>query len=171
MPFNKARVSGMSIIELMIGITILAILIMLAAPSFARYSRNLEVRNAAESVSNGVQKARIEAISRNTNVQFFLSSDSSWTVSVVNPSTQIESRSETEGSQNASLAILPAGATTLTFNNIGLVIANADASPSLTQVDVSASGGDKTMRVVIGVGGSAKLCDPGLAPGSNARAC
>ena len=68
-------------------------------------------------------------------------------------------------------AALPAGATTLTFNNIGLVIANADATPSLTQVDVSASGGDRTMRVVIGVGGSAKLCDPGLAPGSNARAC
>jgi type IV fimbrial biogenesis protein FimT len=162
---------GRTLLELMIGAAMVAVLLGLALPSFSRWSRNLEVRNAAESVTNGIQKARAEAVARNTNVTFVLDADSSWDVAVVSPVTAIESRTQDDGSRNTSLTLQPVGATTLTFNNLGLVVPNADASPSLSQVDVSVVGGDKNLRVLIAPGGSSRMCDPSIAAGSNARAC
>lgn len=167
--FPKAKPLGFSLVELMIGIAIMAILLGVAMPSFQTWLRNTQIRNASEAVTNGLQRARAEAVSRNTNVAFALGTDSSWTISVVTPATVIESRSSAEGSQNVTRTILPAGATTITFNNFGGVIANADASASLTQVDLTAVGGNQDLRVTIGVGGNARMCDPNLAAGP--RAC
>lgn len=165
----KAKPLGFSLIELMIGITIMAILLGVAMPSFQTWLRNTQIRNAAEAITNGLQRARAEAVSRNTNVTFALGADSSWTISVVTPATAIESRPSTEGSQNVTRTVLPAGATTITFNNFGGVVANADGSASLTQVDLAAVGGNQNLRVTIGVGGNARMCDPNLAAGP--RAC
>lgn len=169
--FTKSKSSGMTIVELMMGIAILAIVLGIAAPSFSQWTRNLQIRNAAEAITNGIQRARAEAVARNTSVAFTLGADSAWTVDVVAPAALIEARAAGEGSQDATRAVLPAGATTITFNNLGIEVANADASPSLTQVDVTAAGGNKNMRVTIGVGGIAKMCDPSLAAGSSPRAC
>ena len=169
--FTKPKSSGMSLIELIIGVAILAIVMGIGAPSFWQWARNIQIKNAAESVTNGIQRARAEAVARNANVAFTLAADSSWTVSVVNPASVIESKPASEGSQNTTLAILPAGATTLTFNNYGVAVPNVPASNALTRVDVTANGGSKNMRVTIGVGGNAKMCDPSLVPGSKPSAC
>ena len=169
--FSKSKSSGMTIIELMMGIAILAIVLGIAAPSFSQWTRNLQIRNAAEAITNGIQRARAEAVARNTNVSFSLGADSAWTVSVVAPATVIEARSASEGSQDATRTVVPAGATTITFNSLGIEVANADASAALNQVDLAAVGGNKNMRVTIGVGGIAKMCDPSLAAGSSPRAC
>jgi type IV fimbrial biogenesis protein FimT len=155
----------------MIGVAILAVVMGIAAPSFWEWARNIQIRNAAEAVTNGLQQARAEAVARNTNVAFVLAADSSWSVSVVTPAAVIASRSASEGSQNTTRTVLPVGATTITFSNFGTVVANADASAALTQVDLAGVGGGKSLRVTIGVGGNAKMCDPSLASGSNPRAC
>lgn len=155
----------------MIGITILAILLGAAMPSFQTWLQNTQIRNAAESITNGLQRARAEAVARNTNVAFAFGANSSWTVSVVAPAAVIESRSGTEGSANVTRTVLPAGATSITFNNLGIVAANADGSASLAQVDLDAAGGNQILRVTIGVGGNARMCDPGLTAGSSPRAC
>lgn len=167
----KSRHLGFTLVELMIGITILAILLGLAAPSFQTWLTNIQIRNAAESIANGLQRARAEAVTGNTNVAFALGVDSSWTVSVVTTATVIESRASTEGSRSVTRTVFPVGATTVTFNNFGLVVANADASASLTQVDLAAPGGSQNLRVTIGVGGNTRMCDPNLATGSSPRAC
>jgi type IV fimbrial biogenesis protein FimT len=168
---TKSKSSGMTIIELMMGITILAIVLGLAAPSFSQWTRNLQIRNAAESIANGLQRARAEAVSRNTDVAFGLGADSAWTVTVVAPAAVVATRSASEGSQNVTRTVLPGGATTITFNNLGIAVANADASASLAQIDLVADGGNKNLRVEIGVGGIARMCDPNLASGSSPRAC
>lgn len=173
--FPKSRPLGFSLVELMIGIVVMAILAGLAMPSFQTWLRNSQIRNAAESITNGLQRARAEAVALNTNVAFVLGADSSWTISVVTPASVIESRSANEGSRNvtrtAFAADLITSATTVTFNNFGGVVVNADASASLARVNLAATGGTQNLRVTIGAGGNARMCDPSLTPGSSPRAC
>ena len=176
--FPGARRSGFTLVELMVAIVIVSILVGLALPSFLETLRNAEIRNAAESVANGLQRARAEAVARNANVQFVLGAGSSWTVDyVIKPvlaDPPIDSRSSTEGSRNVTVVALAAdlttAATTITFNNLGQVVPNA---ASLARVDLAAVGGNQNLRVTIGAGGNAKMCDPNLAVTTppNPRAC
>ena len=163
--------AGFSLIELMVSVVVLGILASIAVPSFQAWIRNTQIRNAAESIANGLQRARAEAVSRNTNTSFVMGTDSSWTISVVNPASTIDQRLASEGSKNVTRTVLPTGATTVTFSNVGLVVPNADASNSITQVDLVAAGGSQNLRVTIGTGGNARMCDPNMASGSSPRAC
>jgi len=169
---------GFSLVELMFGIAIVAILMTIALPNFQTWMRNAQIRNAAESVANGLQRARAEAVSRNANIEFVMAAGSTWAVDYVPafkpadaPATPIDSRSSNEGSQDVTVAVLPAGATTITFNNLGAIQANADATATLSQIDVSGGAGSQSLRVTINVGGSSRMCDPSLAAGSSPRAC
>lgn len=77
---------GFSLIELMVTITVLSILILLAIPNYRDWILNTHVRNAAESVQNGLRLARNEAVQRGTNVRFQLTSSSNgadWTICIV----------------------------------------------------------------------------------------
>ena len=168
--FRKS--AGFSLIELMVSVVVLGILASIAVPSFQTWIRNTQIRNAAESITNGLQRARAEAVSRNTNTSFVLGTDSSWTISVVNPALTIDQRLASEGSKNVTRTVLPTAATTVTFSNVGLVVSpNADGSNPITQVDLVAAGGSQNLRVTIGTGGNARMCDPNMASGSSPRAC
>lgn len=169
----KSRQFGFSLVELLIGIVIMGILASLAMPSFRAWMQNIQIRNAAESITNGLQRSRAEAVARNTNVQFVLGAGSSWSISVATPASAIESRHSSEGSKNVVVTALAAdfttAATTITFNNLGGVAANKDASATLARVDLSATGGDKNLRVTVEVGGKIRMCDPNA--GSGLSAC
>ena len=165
------KVSGFTLIELMLAIAVLVILLTLAMPSFRTWMQNIQIRNATEAILTGIQRARAEAVGRNTSVSFVMAADSSWTVNVVTPASVIETRSGGEGSQNVTRTVQPAGATAITFNSLGIVVPNSDASATLTQLDFSAIGGDRNLRITLGVGGNTKMCDPHLPSGSSPSAC
>lgn len=63
---------GMTLIELMIGLTLLALLLMLGLPSLSETIQNFRIRTMAESIVSGLQTARIEAVRRNASVRFQL---------------------------------------------------------------------------------------------------
>jgi len=63
---------GMTMIELMVGIAIVALLLALTAPSFSTWIQATQIRTAAETLQNGLILARAEAVRRNTLVRFQL---------------------------------------------------------------------------------------------------
>ncbi|GBG00964.1 hypothetical protein AZSI13_02910 [Azospira sp. I13] len=67
---TKHKLRGISLIEAMITIVILAILTTLALPSFTAYLQSLAVRNTAESLLVAAQTSRGEAIRSNNTVVF-----------------------------------------------------------------------------------------------------
>lgn len=175
---RRGHAAGFTVVELMITIGVLAILTAVGLPSFRGMLMNFQVRAAAEGAANGMRRARAEAVARNTSVYFLLGTGTSWTVDYVTKPVStdpvIDSRDSSEGSANATLtataADLTTAATTITFNNLGQIIANADASPTLRRIVFTASGASDTMHVFVNAGGGAKTCNPGL-PSTNANAC
>jgi type IV fimbrial biogenesis protein FimT len=88
-------------IEVLVTVTILGLLLIAAIPSIGAWMRNTEIRNAAESIQNGLTQARAEAVKRNEVVYLSLvthnsvrqlddtcalaSNTASWVVSKENP--------------------------------------------------------------------------------------
>jgi type IV fimbrial biogenesis protein FimT len=173
--FHKAQPYGFTLVELMIGIAIFSITLTFGVSSYRTWVQNTQILNAAESIQNGIQRTRAEAVKRNGNVAFNLGANSSWEISVVNGGEVIESRSGSEGSKNVTVSVTPVGATTITLSNLGGVVTNADATVTLTQVDLDSSvlapADSRDLRVTIGLGGIVRMCDPNLATGSSPRAC
>ncbi|MDP1658990.1 MAG: GspH/FimT family pseudopilin [Methylotenera sp.] len=172
-PTLGVRARGFSLVELMIGIAIMAIAVSLGMPSYRIWIENTRIRNGAESIQTGLQKARFEALKRNVPVQLVLGANSAWTLSCVT-ATQcadliggvLETRTVSEGS-SASITVTPtpAASTTIVFTNIGTVMPSPPAaSAPFTQVDIDSSTLSATdsrdLRVMISAGGIGRMCDP-----------
>ncbi|MES2183637.1 MAG: GspH/FimT family pseudopilin [Pseudomonadota bacterium] len=71
------RVTGFSLIELMVAMTVMALLMMAVSPSVTAWIVNLRIRNATDALQNGLQAARNEAVRRNQTMTFWLVSDTS----------------------------------------------------------------------------------------------
>lgn len=155
---------GFSLIELLIGLLVLAILLGLGVPSFMVWVQNTQIRSAADAVLNGMQLARSEAIRRNKIVTFTLSERSSWTVQQANPSVDIEKRIADEGSTNVGVTPTPGGAYALTFDPLGGRTDNPDGSAPIDNLDfkslVSSDSAVRPLRIMVGVSGTVRLCDP-----------
>jgi type IV fimbrial biogenesis protein FimT len=156
----------MTLTEVLTAVAIIGILAGIAAPNFQSWIRGSQIRNAAESITNGLQRARAEAVKRNTNVAFALGAgaDSSWSVYVVSPASAVESRPGSDGSRNVTRTVLPGGASTVTFDSFGRPLSsNSDGSARLVQVNLDSSASatvNQDLRVTIGPGGNARMCDP-----------
>lgn len=68
----KQRQRGVTMMELVVVVAIIAILSAIAIPSFSTWIQNSQIRNAAEAIQNGLQLTRTEAVRRNTLVSFWL---------------------------------------------------------------------------------------------------
>ena len=73
---------GFTLIEMMIALLIISILILVAMPNFGAWIANAQIRNGTEAILNGMQFARNQAIQFNTAVQFELTGETTWTVTV-----------------------------------------------------------------------------------------
>lgn len=174
----KPMVGGFSLIELMIAITIVSLFLLLAMPSFSEWLINSRIRNAAESITNGLQLARNEAVGRNAAVQFVkgAGTDSSWAVSCVAvtpgcPDTNpIHTRATGEGSSTGT-TVTPGNGLTVVFDSFGMKTAPAGAqihfAVDTTDLPPAES---RDLRVTVDAGGNVRMCDPNtIAP--DPRAC
>ena len=72
---------GFTAIELLVTISIIAILTAVAAPSFTRLIDSQRLRNASSGLSESLWLARAEALKRNRNVSFtFTSATTGWSI-------------------------------------------------------------------------------------------
>jgi type IV fimbrial biogenesis protein FimT len=185
---------GFSLIELIVGMAILGILMSIGIPAFSDWMRNARVRTTAESVLNGLQLARAEAVRRNTTVGFYLvdtttsacalsTAGPNWIVSVDSPVGQcdvaasdtvapriIQSRAGNESGGAATT--VAAGQSSVLFNGLGrpggnIAINFTDAAGAAC---VAASGPVRCLRAEISIGGQIRMCDPAL-PAGDAQAC
>lgn len=67
---------GFTLIELMVVVTILAVLVTVAVPSFQQYQASQAVRSAAADLVSAMNFARSEAVKRNANV--VVSANETW---------------------------------------------------------------------------------------------
>ena len=176
---RRAAQSGMSLIEILIAIAIVGIVFALGMPAYGTWIQNTQIRTASDSILAGLQVAKNEAIRRNAPIQFKLDGGATtqWRVNpFLDPDgTPIQSRSADEGSPNATITLTPADADPVSFSALGRVIPNADASPTLAQVDIdnpriAVVADRRTLRMLIPPGGAIRLCDPKVAAG-DPRSC
>lgn len=69
---NMKRLAGFSLIELLIAVVVFGVLTAIAAPTFSTWTQNSRIRTTTQSIENGLQQARAEAIRRNMQVRFQL---------------------------------------------------------------------------------------------------
>jgi type IV fimbrial biogenesis protein FimT len=172
--------AGFTLIELIITITVLAIMLFIALPNFAIWIQNTQIRTAGEAILNGLQLARTEAVRRNVNVELRMDVSSGWTALVAAGGEVIQSRLAGEGSSAALVTITstnPAGVNpvnTVTFNSFGSVVANADGTKTVTEIKIDspalAAADSRDLCILIRAGGTVRMCDPHVAT-TDTRTC
>ena len=97
----SGRQRGFNMIEIAVTLTILGLLMAAVLPSVSEWIRNTHVRTMAESIQNGLKKAKSEALRRNRIVTFWMvapstaasldsscalsSASGSWVISMADP--------------------------------------------------------------------------------------
>lgn len=166
--------SGLTLIELMIAIAIIAVILVAGMPSFSEWTTNLRIRTVSESVLDGLKTARMEAVKMNTNVIFTINpADPGWRVLRADNLAQLAQSDF--GTTPVVTTLVPADTVSVTFNSMGQAMNNnPDGTPPLSQIDLTvpesllASANARNLRVLIS-SGMLKLCDPNAT--GDARAC
>ena len=193
------RERGLTMIELIIGIAIMALVLALGMPSISQWLNNSQIRTAAEGVLAGLQLARGEAVRRNTNVRFQLvstltsactasTSGTHWIVSLADPAGKCNiAPSETtspqtiqvrDGTETPKAVLSATGAALVTFTGSG----RPSGSTYMTQVDITNPTGGvcehvtagspmRCLRIIITSGGRIKMCDPKVSDTTDPRYC
>jgi type IV fimbrial biogenesis protein FimT len=169
---------GVTLIELMIGMTVISCLLLVGMPSFTHWIQDLQVRGAAESIQSGLLLARSEAIRRNRPVQLTLADAGGlveWRVGCVSVDADcpglIAERKRGEGGLNTRMATavapaagvveaaLGAGAglpASIPFNGLGQL-----AGPAPHRIEVSHVTLGNARRLVVRIdAGLVRICKP-----------
>lgn len=188
--------SGATLIELMIGLAVLALLLVMAAPNYGQWLANTRIRNAAESIQNGLRLARNEAVQRDVSVRFELTSgtSASWQVCTLTTKTDTCSSSGSKPVQKFTAAggaanvvigsekdasyatskfdtpLTTVASSGVTFDALGRPLGYG--STSIVRIDASSTtGGTRRLVTILSVGGSVRMCDPLLAATTSPQGC
>lgn len=185
---------GVTLIELMVGLTILAFLLVTGAPSLSVWLGNSQIRGAAESILTGLTQARAEAVKRNTSVRFQLTSTlgndcalsasgTNWVVNIGatnSPAGSCASAiSDTTAPQllqksiatSSSTVSINASQSALAFNGFGQQVATS-SSPANVTIAVTPSGGGTCITPSgSGTTGTYRCLTIQVTPSGQARLC
>jgi type IV fimbrial biogenesis protein FimT len=180
---------GVSLIELLVGIAIMVIAVALGAPTFTEWIYNSQIRSTAESVQNGLQFARAEAVRRNAPVRMQLTTSldsacaistagTNWVVNLASDGTPASKCDQSfilqtgqPVSAKASATISSDHAATFGFNGLGRIAATTspDTKVEDAAIDIKSSKGTcaiesggtlRCLRVLVSAGGQIRMCDP-----------
>ncbi|MBW8831561.1 MAG: GspH/FimT family pseudopilin [Burkholderiales bacterium] len=187
---HESRPHGFSLIELMITVTILSLLMLVAAPAMATWIADSRVRTAAESIQNALRLAQSQAMSRNRLSVFALTSAKpEWnakpTENGSNWYVQLQPLSGSDEAANATAAdffvqsnafatqsgVSIDGPSLLCFGPLGqqaavdkdsttLGVACKKADPAVYTVSNSSNPNSRALKVFAYLGGRVRMCDP-----------
>lgn len=186
--------AGFTLIELMFAVAIVGILLAAGLPEASNWIQNTKVRTAAETISNGMQLARGEAVRRNTQVEFVLTNTVPIAANVpaLAPATSgpfwVVRKFQTGGytvadfvqgggnEVTSSSAVVSAADADVVFNGLGRTDLAAGAlTIQVTNPTggacVAASGPMRCLNVVVQPGGQIRMCDPAIAAAGDTRKC
>lgn len=167
------RSGGFSLIELMLAVLILSLVLAKAVPSVMDYIRNDRIRSVAEEMRDGLHTARMEAIRRNTTVNF-VPNATGWSVVAPGVGGLPDEILHERAARAAELALAAApSSANVAFNGSGRLTAagvfTVDVTSSATPCQ--ADGGEaRCLRLNVASGGMIRMCDPAL-PAGNPQAC
>jgi len=187
------RQGGMSIVEILVAIGIIALVIGLGAPSALVWIQNLQIRNAGEAVLNGLQTARLEALRRNTTVAFEVTDPNSvaWHVCLFDltsltcspgdlatgdPSGQVNARLGVETQFTDFGNPLDGGVNVpqlVAFDSFGRV--SPQSPTNIARIDIRnpqlSLSDERRLSIAITVAGQVRMCDPALNKNLNPQGC
>ena len=184
--------AGFTLIELMIAIAIIGILLVAGFPEMFAWIQNTQIRTAAESISNGLQLARGEAVRRNTRIEFVLTNADPIAANVptLAPTNSgphwVVRNFQTAGYTAADFvqgggtysspnAVINSGDATIVFNGLGRTDLVAADTIQVTNPKGGAcfalSGPMRCLNIVVQTGGQIRMCDPAITTAGYTRKC
>jgi len=180
---RMARLSGFTLIEMMVTITLMSVLTMLAMPSFTTWIANNKVRTVSDSLQNGLRFAQSEALRRSRPIVFSLTNStapqtsltaaangSNWSINVSKSNLDANNVFVQAGVlPDVAASVQIAGPAAVCFNSMGRLVANTDTGVSgascdtastVFTYDITLTGADRPLRVLVGLGGQVRMCDP-----------
>ncbi|MDH5339110.1 MAG: prepilin-type N-terminal cleavage/methylation domain-containing protein [Rubrivivax sp.] len=147
------RERGMTLVELMVGLAIAAILVMAAAPTFSDYIANSRLREAGNLLYSQSLLAQSEAIKRNTVVRLAASGSSLQIIDRTDPDAPVVlfTRTLTDGAS--------AGVVSVDFTGEGRTVNFAEASIDISSSNFTCSTEIRCPGLRVDGGGGIRLCN------------
>lgn len=155
---------GFTLIELVVGVAILAILASMAIPNFSKLVADTQVRSTADQLRDSIVRTRQEALKRNTPVTLTIE-DGAGAIGVA----AFGANEAIEITTFTYEAVVTEGEVTL--DGSGRASADASFIVSSPRYGCKAAGGPITcFKIQVFVGGAVRMCDPAATAGG-VRAC
>ncbi|MDR2173840.1 MAG: GspH/FimT family pseudopilin [Burkholderiales bacterium] len=198
MKHQKTATAGFSLIELMVTISVFAIIATISIPNISDWINKAKIRTSAEALQNSIRFAQSEATKRNRLVEFSLvnsttppganaiatNNGTAWIVRVVPFSTEAVTVLQADVFSQGGIQLKGGNNKTLVFDGVGQVYTSipnvSDPDPVLPTArayQIVSSGDKYSLCVLTRPGGGVRWCDPFLAsgdrscPGSATQSC
>lgn len=186
---------GFTLVELLVGLAVVAILLTQGLPAFNVWMQNARIRGSAESILDGLQLARAQAVRANFNTEFVLiaagtdptpanvaavanGNGTNWIVRTLQPA----GSDYVQGHAAGGLVTAPTGsgiavggpfvAGSFVFTPLGRLLNPPPGLQTALRIDSPINyTGKRPMCIVVSSGGQALMCDPGGNDPNNPQFC